>query len=306
LIARELWHSPGRQEPRLSVPSQRYYRKSESKWSASVCLPFSTASTLSRRAGKHVLCEKPIALTIADALDMLEAAEKAREQFMVGLTHRFYAENVLVQEAATSGRLGRVLSCSANRLGVMPDWSVGGWMGDPTLSGGAANDFIMHDIDLCNWIGGEPSLVMAQGIRSSRGAWDYLHVSIDYESGVKGFVEGGWLFKGAWPFTQEHRILGEKGAAQWRSRMGKNIEGRMQAESAVGIYVEGEEAQFPLWQKRDAFEREVEYFLGCVRSDKPPEIVKPMDALRALQVSLAARESAQNNRPVKIAGLLPG
>jgi predicted dehydrogenase len=252
------------------------------------------------QAGKHVLCEKPIALTTDDALAMLEAAQKARGHFMVGLTHRFYAENVLVQEAGASGRLGRVLCCSAYRLGVMPDWSAGGWMGDPARSGGAATDFILHDIDLCNWIGGEPRLVMAQGIRSPRGAWDYLGISIDYESGVKGFVEGGWLFKGAWPFSQEHRILGEKGAAQWRSRMGKNIEGRMQADSVVGIYLEGEEPQFPSWQKRDAFEREVEYFLECVRSNKAPEIVRPSDALRALQVSLAAKQSAETRRPVEI------
>lgn len=269
----------------------------------SVCLPtFLHREHVVRalQAGKHVLCEKPIALTTDDALAMLEAAEKAQGQFMVGLTHRFYVENLLVQEAAASGRLGRVLSCSACRLGVMPDWSAGGWMGDPALSGGAATDFIMHDIDLCNWIGGEPRLVMAQGIRSSRGAWDYLDISIDYESGVKGFVEGGWLFKGAWPFTQEHRILGEKGAAQWRSRMGKNIEGRMQADSVVGIYVENEEAQFPSWQKRDAFEREVEYFLECARAGKAPKVVRPIDALRALQVSLAAKQSAETRRAVEV------
>jgi UDP-N-acetylglucosamine 3-dehydrogenase len=269
----------------------------------SICLPtFLHREHVVRalQAGKHVLCEKPIALTTDDALAMFEAAEQARGRFMVGLTHRFYTENLLVQEAAASGRLGKVLSCSACRLGVLPDWSAGGWMSDPALSGGAATDFIIHDIDLCNWIGGEPRLVMAQGIRSPRGAWDYLDISIDYESGVKGFVEGGWIFKGAWPFTQEHRILGEKGAAQWRSRMGKNIEARMQADSVVGIFVEGREAEYPQWEKRDAFEREVEYFLECVRADKAPEIVRPIDALRALQVSLAARQSAESRRPVEI------
>jgi predicted dehydrogenase len=269
----------------------------------SVCLPtflHKEYVVQALQAGKHVLCEKPIALTMDDALAMLEAADQAQGRFMVGLTHRFYAENILVQEAADSGKLGKVLSCSAYRLGVTPDWSAGGWMNDPALSGGAATDFVMHDIDLCNWIGGKPRLVMAQGIRSSRGAWDYLDISIDYESGIKGFVEGGWMFKGAWPFTQEHRILGERGAAQWRSRMGKNIEGRMQADSVVGIYVQGEEAQFPSWQKRDAFEREVEYFIKCVHSDTAPEIVRPVDALRALQVSIAAKQSAENNRPVAL------
>jgi UDP-N-acetylglucosamine 3-dehydrogenase len=269
----------------------------------SICLPtFLHREHVERAldAGKHVLCEKPIALTTEDALAMIAAAQTARGRFMVGLTHRFYAENLLVQEAAASGRLGRVLSCSASRLGILPDWSAGGWLRDPALSGGAVTDLIMHDIDLCNWIGGEPRLVMAQGVRTSGGGWDYMGISIGYDNGVKGFVEGGWLFKGAWPFTQEHRILGEGGAAQWRSRMGKNIEGRMRADSVVGIYRDGAEAEFPAWEKRDPFEREVEYFLDCVRSGRSPEIVRPIDALRALQVSVAAIHSAESSRPVEI------
>jgi UDP-N-acetylglucosamine 3-dehydrogenase len=250
--------------------------------------------------GRHVLCEKPIALTLDDARSIIDAADSSRSLFMVGLTHRFYAENVLVHEAATSGRLGTVLSCSAYRLGLMPDWSAGGWMADPSKSGGAATDFVMHDIDLCNWVGGEPKIVMAQGMKSPRGAWDYLGISIHYAGGIKGFVEGGWLFKGKWPFSQEHRIMGSNGCAQWISRMAKNIEGRMSADSSVRIYVEGEEAQHPSWQRRDPFEREMEYFLARVQDNRLPSLVTPRDAYRALQVSLAAKRSAETLAPVEI------
>jgi UDP-N-acetylglucosamine 3-dehydrogenase len=269
----------------------------------SICVPtcFHRPFAVSAlEAGKHVLCEKPIALTLEDASAIVAAAAGARAFFMVGLTHRFYTENVLVHEAAASGRLGTVLSCSAYRLGVMPDWSAGGWMADPSKSGGAATDFVMHDIDLCNWIGGQPTLVMAQGIKSSAGSWDYMDISIHYASGIKGFVEGGWLFKGTWPFSQEHRILGTKGAAQWVSRMAKNIEKRMSADSKIGIYIEGEEADLPAWPKRDPFEREMEYFLQCVVSGNRPSVVTPLDAYRALQVSLAARQSAETLSPVHI------
>ena len=269
----------------------------------SVCVPtflHRQYAVSALEAGAHVLCEKPIALSLEDATVIVGAAEKAKSLFMVGLTHRFYAENVLVHQAATSGRLGTVLSCSASRLGVMPDWSAGGWMADGTKSGGAATDFVMHDIDLCNWIGGEPTLVMCQGIRSSTGAWDYMDISISYAGGAKGFVEGGWLFKGQWPFTQEHRILGTRGAAQWVSRMAKNIEKRMSADSAVGIYVEGQEADFPTWQRRDPFEKETEYFLQCVLSGSRPSAVTPRDAFLALQVSLAAKQSAETLAPVRI------
>ena len=251
-------------------------------------------------AGKHVLCEKPIALSLEDASAIIAAAAAARSFFMVGLTHRFYAENVMVHEAATFRTSWDDPVLQRVPAGCHQDWSAGGWMADGAKSGGAATDFVMHDIDLCNWIGGEPKLVMAQGIKSGTGAWDYMDISIHYASGVKGFVEGGWLFKGAWPFSQEHRILGTRGVAQWVSRMAKNIEKRMSADSAIGIYVQGKEADLPAWQRRDQFEKEMEYFLQCVLSGAAPSVVTPSDAYRALQVSLAAKQSAETLAPVRI------
>lgn len=252
------------------------------------------------KSQKHVICEKPIALNLKDAEAIINIAEKSDTKFMVGHTHRFYKENVMVHETAVSGKLGKILSCSAYRLGVKPDWSVNNWIVDGKKSGGAATDFILHDIDLCNWIGGKPNIVMAQGIKTPNGAWDYMDISIDYETGIKGFVEGGWMFKGQWPFTQEHRIMGTKGTAQWVSKMGKNIEGRNIADSTLGIFMKGEKATFPKWEKRDPFEIEIEYFVNCVKNNEPIEVVKPIDSYRALQVSLAAKESAENLKPVKI------
>lgn len=249
-------------------------------------------------AGKHVLCEKPIALTLEDAGAIVDAAEKANTKFMIAHNHRFYVENVFVQKAASSGKLGKILSCSASRIGVTPDWSEGGWINDPSKSGGAATDLILHDIDLCNWIGGKPRLVMAQGIKSSLGAWDYMGISIDYESGIKGFVEGGTMCKGQWPFTQEHRIMGEKGVAQWLSRMGKNIENRAAAQSTIGLFLEGEPAYYHEWIRRDPYEIEIEYFLKRIKENKAVETVKPIDGYRALQVSVAAKQSAETLKPV--------
>jgi len=251
-------------------------------------------------AGKHVLCEKPIALTLEDGAAIVNAAEKANTKFMIAHNHRFYVENDFIQQTAISGKLGKIYSCSASRIGITPQWSEGGWITDPLKSGGAATDFILHDIDLCNWIGGKPRLVMAQGIKSHRGAWDYMDISIDYESGIKGFVEGGWMCKGEWPFTQEHRIMGDNGVAQWTSRAEKNIEKRNQANSVIGIFLDGQPALYPEWKKRDNYEIEIEYFLGCIKDNIPAKKVMAIDGYRALQVSLAAKKSAEIKQAVSI------
>jgi len=252
------------------------------------------------KAGKNVLCEKPIALNLRDVDDIVNEAGKAKGKFMVTHNHRFQVENVMCKETADSGKIGKILFCSSYRLGIRPDWSEGNWMNDPKLSGGAATDFILHDIDFCNWIGGKPIMVMAQGIKSKTEAWDYMDISINYESGIKGFVEGGWMFKGEFPFTQEVRILGDKGAVDWISRAEKNIEKRAQAASRVAVYLEGQSAKYPEIQKKDAYEIEIGYFIECLKNDKPIEVVKPMDARRALEVSLAAKQSAETGKAIRL------
>ena len=173
-------------------------------------------------------------------------------------------------------------------------------MNDPELSGGAATDFVLHDIDFCNWMGGKPIMVMAQGIKSKAGAWDYMDISIDYDSGIKDFVEGGWMFKGEFPFTQEVRILGDKGAVDWISRAERNIEKGAQAASRVVVYLEGQSAKYPEIQKKDPYEIEIGCFIECLRNDKPIEIIKPIDVKRALKVSLAAKQSAETGKTIRL------
>ena len=143
-------------------------------------------------------------------------------------------------------------------------------------------------------------MVMAQGIKSKAGAWDYMDISIDYDSGIKGFVEGGWMFKGEFPFTQEVRILGDKGAVDWISKAEKNISKMAQVPSRVAVYLEGQPAKYPEIQKKHPYEIEIGYFIECLKNDKPIETVKLIDARRALEVVLAARQSAETGKTIQL------
>ena len=68
----------------------------------------------------------------------------------------------------------------------------------------------------------------------------------------------------------------------------------------VGIFIDGDPASFLKWEKRDPFEKEIEYFIGCVSAQKPVEMIRPLDALTALKVSLAAKKSAETLKPIRI------
>jgi len=82
--------------------------------------------------------------------------------------------------------------------------------------------------------------------------------------------------------------------------MGKNIEGRNTADSNIGIFIEGQDAYYPEFGKKDPFLFEIEYFTDCIKNNVPVTTVKPEDAFLALQVSLAAKESAEKLIPVTI------
>jgi len=114
-------------------------------------------------AGKHVLCEKPLATTVADATRMVEAARRHGVHLMTAFPCRFHPAADRTRAAITDGRVGRVLAVNGTNHGKNP----GGWFVDPTLSGGGAiADHTVHVVDLLRWMTGqEPIEVYAESVQ---------------------------------------------------------------------------------------------------------------------------------------------
>ena len=113
-------------------------------------------------AGKHVLCEKPMAMNTEQALAMQEAAKKAGKLLMLGFVRRHYAETKVVKEYVDSGFLGDLYyaKCTYLRRNGNP----GGWFGDSARSGGGPLiDLGVHIIDLSRYLVGNPQPVAAYG-----------------------------------------------------------------------------------------------------------------------------------------------
>ncbi len=89
------------------------------------------------QAGKHVLCEKPMALTVEDADRMIAAARAAGRALMIAQCIRFWPECLFLRDCARDGRFGRLLSLNIFRLGGRLIWSWQNWFLDPARSGGA-------------------------------------------------------------------------------------------------------------------------------------------------------------------------
>ena len=154
-----------------------------------ICLPTQMHKEVILAAfakGKHVLCEKPMALTSAECDEVLQAAEQAGRTFMVAQVLRFmYPYRFAIDFVRERGR-GTVTAATLTRSTGYPGW--GGWLAQAEQSGGAILDLLCHDVDIALALFGQPQRVSAV----SDGAVDTMHATLHYEDNLDVKVIGGW------------------------------------------------------------------------------------------------------------------
>jgi predicted dehydrogenase len=116
------------------------------------------ASIAALKAGKHVLCEKPLALNTAEAKEMLEVSKSQNKLLMVGFVRRFGANTIALKEMINKNQLGEIYYAKA---GCIRRWgNPGGWFSDKKRSGGGpVIDLGVHMIDLVRYLSGKPKAV---------------------------------------------------------------------------------------------------------------------------------------------------
>nr|MBA3637269.1 Gfo/Idh/MocA family oxidoreductase [Rubrobacteraceae bacterium] len=131
-----------------------------------VCLPTAFHRDLAVRAageGKHVILEKPIARTIEDAQEILEAFSGYGPRLFVGHVVRFFPEYVGIKEKIDAGNLGTVgVVRTSRRSPFLLGWN--DWYADWRVSGGVLLDLVIHDFDFLRWALGEVERVYARGM----------------------------------------------------------------------------------------------------------------------------------------------
>lgn len=128
---------------------------------ADVCLPTFLHCEYTVKlleAGKHVLCEKPMALSHSDCQRMLTAAHKNDRRLMIGHCLRFSPFYLYLKECIDTGRFGKLRHMTMERLSEYPTWG-SGWFNDKTKCGGCVIDTHIHDVDIARFFLGEPRSV---------------------------------------------------------------------------------------------------------------------------------------------------
>ena len=166
----------------------------------------------SLHAGKHVLCEKPMAINYAEARAMQRTAEECGRTLGVAYYRRMYPKINRAKELIGAGAIGRpVVAEATSHDWFHPAAGFRDWLVDPTCSGGGPRyDIGSHRIDLLNYVFGKP--VRATGQLSTlvhpTEVEDNATVLIEYESGVRGIVDVRWHSRVP---RDEFRIRGTEG-----------------------------------------------------------------------------------------------
>lgn len=164
------------------------------------------------RAGRHVLCEKPMAMNYQEARSMVDAANAARRILGVAYYRRTYPKVQRARELMASGAIGQPVLAYASAHGLLPA-SDGhrAWLLDPAMAGGGPlYDIASHRIDLLNYLFGDPRSVRAQlsNVVNAIAVEDSATVLIEFKNKVRAIVDVRWHSRIE---RDEFRIIGTEG-----------------------------------------------------------------------------------------------
>ena len=257
-------------------------------------------------AGKHVLCEKPMARSLAEADRMIGACARAGVHLIIGHSRRFTRRYLAVREALDRGEIGTVRLFRENerRARTKPQvwWVPGHWTGDPAISGGAPMMNAIHETDLMRWfVGAQPETVTAEigvTIEGNVGVPDFISLSVRFAGGAIGSAEILNCAPPGYPAFHQLELYGTEGA----------IRARDHELTELVRFSEGG-ADFPghyemLLHNLPAYARELEELVNAIEEERPVRM-PPSEARAALQLALAAVRSAREGRTVRVQDEVP-
>lgn len=239
---------------------------------------------LALAAGKHVICEKPMARTTRDALQILEAARHSGKIFMPAMCLRFVSEWRWLKEAIDDERFGKVRSAFFRRVAEPPAWGQQNFLDGPR-SGGALFDLHIHDTDFVQYCFGRPSAVQSAGYSAVSGAID--HVVTQYYVAGEAMVhaEGSWSLTPGFGFNMSYLVNFEQATVDYDMSRG---------EQCLRVCERDREPEHLKLDAPDGYVAELSHFVECIERDEQPTMVTAADGLSAVEICAAEELSIRN------------
>jgi 1,5-anhydro-D-fructose reductase (1,5-anhydro-D-mannitol-forming) len=240
-------------------------------------------------AGKHVLCEKPLALSVAEAREMIEACNQAGVVLATNHHLRGAATHQKIRQLIQSGAVGEPRFVKVSHAGLLPAHLQGWRLRDPRAGAGAILDLTVHDADVLRFIlGAEPIEVVAltqQAGMASGDIEDGAMTAIRFDGGVIAQLHDAFTV----PFARTGiEVHGSAGSIYARDVMTQRPAGEIVLRTSAG------EELVPVEQE-NLYARTIQAFAASTRGEGQPACTGE-DGLRSLATALAALESARTGR----------
>lgn len=258
------------------------------------------------RHGKHVLCEKPLALTVSEAEEAIEICAVHGVKLAVGYMMRFHGAHQRLKELIDSGALGQVVLGRAQLTCWYPPIP-GAWRQDRALGGGGAlMDMGTHCIDLLEMLMGPVESVMADvgTLTHDYEVDDSALVMLRFVSGAKAIVDSNFNIPDV-AAINVLEIYGTQGSVIGEGTIGQDAGGKLigRLEGGTSSYdaqqARSTTAEELSYTRANPYRAEVESLMHAIRTNTVPE-VDGEAGLRNLKVTLAAYEAARLGKAIRI------
>lgn len=245
------------------------------------------------RAGKHVICEKPLTRELSTAQGVIEAARQAGVQLHVAHVVRFFPEFRRLHDLVQQGAIGQPALVRMTRASSFPHGS-GDWHNEITLSGGVVLDMGIHDLDWLLWTFGPVQRVYGRGLyQRDLPFLDYALLTLRLRSGVIAHVESSWAEPAG--FRVHGEISGDKGMLTYDSldSTALRVDLRQAPEAPPGVNVP------TTYTAESPYVSQLRHFARCIRGEEVP-IITPAEAYESLRLALASLEAIVSGQPVDL------
>jgi len=243
----------------------------------------------SLKAGKHVLCEKPLARTSAAAREILEIQHAAKGFLMPAMCMRFWPGWSWLKEVVQKQTYGKILVARFRRLSEMPGWSKQGTYTGATDLGGALFDLHIHDTDFVQFLFGRPQSVFSTGVTGPGGSINHVVTQYLYPGGPAVHAEGSWLL--AKGFNMAYTLHCERATLDFDLSRGAD---------AMQVSAMGEAPQTLKFDGPDGYGQEVRYIVECVQNRRQPAVVTAQDGVSAVEICEAEEKSLKTSKPASV------
>ncbi len=266
-------------------------------------------------AGKHVLCEKPMAKTTADAKRMLEAARQTGKILTIGYQNRFRADSIYLKRSCEDGELGEIYYAKAHaiRRRAVPTWGV--FLNEYEQGGGPLIDIGTHALDLTLWMMNnyEPKVVMGSVYKklghqtqtaNAWGDWDPSKYTVEdsafgfitMKNGASIVLESSWALNSLDVGEAKTTLCGTRAGADMRDGLRLNYVKHNTLVTEVPTTDAGK-VDFYDGLRAKPEDLEAKGFYDAILTGAPP-VVLPEQAYAVTQILEAIYESSQTGKPV--------